>query len=372
MAAALRSLDFMDLGYPVATGFHHGDWMDAADIYRGWAAGARVPFLAQGPVTGRRDVGVSVRDSAFLVRYSFGFYDTTPVAGDEDEERLGAVIGFFRENEPDLGGAVSFVGVIGGREDADIPRESWYGSRGRPELDGELKSGVSEIIDWLMKEYGIPSGHNRDTGNWRLEKGSTEDEIFEKEDVLHRAIVRRWDGTPHRKPWSEIHRSICSGSQWQMARRLAIRTATVEDSRGEDGGGPGFQFLIASGQGTVPKLCYAPLLGDNPVEDHRHPVGGGSWWNERFSVHIGGLRAERAVQRSHRWVACTLRRRARVMLAPGTARSGRRRHVGGSGLRGHGLHIARHVHGSTLGSGALTQADGSRTAPSRRAGAPLR
>ncbi len=289
MAAALRRFDLSSLGYPVVTGVYHGDWMDAADLYRSWAVRAGVPFLAQGPVTARDDIGEKVKSSALLIRYSFGFLDT-PVVLDEDEARLEAAIDFFREHEPDLGIAVSFVGVIQDREDADIPRESWYGSAGRPELDGELKDGVAEMIDWLMTEHGIPSGHNRDTGNWRLEEGSTEAQIFEQEDVLHRAIVRRWDGTPHRKSWSEVHRSVCGGSQWQLGRRLAIRTATVLDSRGSDGDGPGFQFLILSGQGTVPKLCYAPLLADNHADEHQHPVGGGSWWQEHFSSYAASLR----------------------------------------------------------------------------------
>lgn len=289
MAAALGTLDLAALGYPVVVGFHHGDWMDAADLYRRWAVETGAPFLANGPLTARTDIGERVTGAVLSLRYSFGFSDADAVELEQDEKRLAAALDFFRANEPDLNISVGLVGVIEGREDADIPRESWYGSTGRPELDGDLKPGVAELIDWLQSTYGIPAGHNRDTGNWRIEEGTTERAIYDREDALHRAIVRRWDGTPHRKPWSEIHRSVCGGSQWQLARRRAIRTATVLDSRGADH--PGFQFLIVSGQGSVAKLCYAPLLADNPDDDHRHPVGGGSWWMERFASYGASLRS---------------------------------------------------------------------------------
>ncbi len=291
MAEALRTLDLDALGYPVVVGFFHGDWMDAADLYREWAIRAGAPFLAQGFLASRNDIGRLVKEAVLLVRYSFGFFDSTPVVPERDEARLGAVIDFFLENEPGMRLAVGFIGVVAGREDADVVRESWYGSHGRPELDGDLKPGVPEVIDWLWRNHGVPAGHNRDTGNWFLAEGSTEARLYQEEDALHRAIVRRWDGTPARKHWDELQRHICSGSPWQMARREAIRRATVLDSRGSDSSGPGFQFLIPSGQGTVPKLCYAPLLADNPATDHWHPPGGGSWWNERFAEYAARLRS---------------------------------------------------------------------------------
>ncbi len=291
MASALRAFDLAALGYPIVVGFHHGDWMDAADLYRRWAVEAGVPFLANGPLMSRTDIGERVKDAVMNIRYSFGFSDADAVELEEDEERLGAALDFFRANEPDLNISVSLVGVISGREDADIPRESWYGSIGRPELDGDLKPGVAEFIDWLANTYGIPAGHNRDTGHWRTIEGTTELALYESEDALHRAIARRWDGTPHVLPWSEIQKSICGGSQWQLARRKAIRTATVFDSRGTDHTKAGFRFLIISGMGEVAKLCYAPLLADNPAKDHRHPVGGGSWWMDSFSAYAASLRS---------------------------------------------------------------------------------
>jgi len=288
MAAALRHFDLAALGYPIVVGFHHGDWMTAADLYRQWAFGEAVPFLAQGPIDGRQDIGERVRDLSLLIHYGFGFLDT-PVELHEDEARLGAAIDFFRENEPGLAVAVNLLGVIEGREDSDVPRESWYGTVGSPELHGELKAGVPELIGWLMDGYGIPAGHNRDTGGWLVKTGRVEEQLYHEDDALHRAVVRHWDGDPAFQLLTR--RLLCAGSQWQEARRLTVNGNTVLDSRGVGGTGPGFQFLLQTGQGTNPKPCYAPLLGDNSSGDHRHPPGGGTWWYERLAGFVSDLRS---------------------------------------------------------------------------------
>ncbi len=288
MVRALGRIDLAALGYPIVLGFHHGDWMTAADLYREWALEVAAPFLSRGPIAERRDIGGKVRDLSLLIHYGFGFLET-PVRLEGDEARLEAAIDFFREHEPDLGLAVNLLGVVDRREDADVPRESWYGSVGRPELDGDLKAGVPELIGWLMTEHGVPAGQNRDTGGWLVEAGTAERRIYDEEDALHRAVVRHWNGHPAFQLLSR--RVICAGSQWQETRRLTINANTVLDSRGPGGTGPGFQLLLQTGQGTNPKPCYAPLLSDNPAGDHRHPPGGGTWWYERFSSYIHSLRS---------------------------------------------------------------------------------
>ncbi len=288
MAVALRHFDLAALGYPIVVGFHHGDWMTAADLYRQWAFGEAAPFLARGTIAERRDIGGRVRDLSLLVHYGFGFLDT-PVELDEDEARLAAAIDFFRGNEPGLAVAVNLLGVIDGRENSDVPRESWYGTVGSPELHGELKAGVPELIGWLMDGYGVPAGHNRDTGGWLVRSGMVEEQLYDRDDALHRAVVRHWNGDPAFQLLTR--RLLCAGSQWQAARRLTINTNTVLDSRGPGGTGPGFQFLLQTGQGTNPKPCYAPLLGDDPAGDHWHPPGGGTWWYERFAGFVAGLRS---------------------------------------------------------------------------------
>ncbi len=284
MVEGLRTMDSAALGESFVLDLFHGDWMTAADRYRAWARGADVPFLAHGPIATRSDVGRRIRSLGLMIHYGFGFRQT-PVRLQDDERRLEAVIRFFREHEPDLGIAVNLLGVIEGREDSDVPRESWYGSAGRPALDGDLKAGVPELIGWLMDEFAIPAGHNRDTGGWLVTPGTTETALYDGEDALHRAIVRNWNGEPAYLPLGR--RMICAGSQWQAARRLAINANTVLDSRR----GAGFGFLIESGQGTNPKPCLAPLLADNPSGDHRHPPGGGTWWYERFAAFTAGLRS---------------------------------------------------------------------------------
>ena len=269
--ADLRNFDLADLGYTVVTDFHHGDWMDAADLYRDWAERSSVAFLAHGPLPDRKDIGPRVKENCLRILYSFGFNQTGVDA--EDFARLTEMLDFLRENEPDLSLGVGLLGVVNRREKQDIVSEAWYGSVGAPVLDGDLKADVPSLIDWLSCRHDVPVDHNRDIGSWSLD-GPTEKELYFQEDARTRAIVRGWNGTLHRKPNDENHRSTCGGSSWMLDRRFDIRKATVLDSRGGDSRGAGIIAYILSGQGSVAKACFAALHSPECAQHHDHPVGG--------------------------------------------------------------------------------------------------
>jgi hypothetical protein len=307
---ALGHIDLADLGYPIVMGLFQGDWMDAANRYRSWAIGGETDmhsslkqqvdthgispqkkgasFLSHGKIDTRPDIGEQIRHLSLMITYGFFFQDY-PVNLSKDKMRLDSAIHYFRETQSDVNIAANLSGVIAGREDQGMPRESWYGSSGQDTLDGELKEQVPELISWLMTTHEVPSCHNRDSGNWVIEEGTTEKNIYNELDVLHRAIIRRWDGHPAFE--STLHRLVCYGSPWQQDRHFNIIKNTILDSMGADQAGTGFQFIIMSGQGSVPTPCYAPLLANNNLDLHAHPVGGGCWYNDNLSAFVSRLRS---------------------------------------------------------------------------------
>jgi len=309
MHKAMGHFDLNELGYPIIMRLFHGNWMDAADYYRSWAIGEDITkdtkpkqqwnhpeisplplapsFLSHGKIDTRTDIGDQIRNLSLMITYGFFFQDY-PVNLNADKQRLGAAIQFFRESQADIHIAANLSGVISGREDKGMPRESWYGSSGQDTLDGELKEYVPELINWLMTTHAVPSCHNRDSGNWVIEEGTTEKNIYDDLDVLHRAIIRRWDGRPAFE--STLHRLVCYGSPWQQDRHFSIVRNTILDSMGANQTGTGFQFIIMSGQGSVPTPCYAPLLASNNSDLHTHPAGGGSWYNDHLSAFVSRLR----------------------------------------------------------------------------------
>lgn len=277
------------LPYAVVTDLFHGDWMDAADLYRGWLDRARPPFLAKGPIHQRTDIPAEVRSTCF--GFGFTIHSGKRNLGDKDPARnpdLNALktakLYFSDSAGKPLPSSMTLLGDLSGT-----------GLTGNAN-DNNVRALRPGLVDFLANvrssEWGksiITLNTNRDIGNWSNSRDRKPEEV---ERTRRFGLVLAPTGKAARRGGEAkgpgLHGITASGSQFVHEFRMDQFRRSF--ARTDHQGGNWIDGVVLSGRGSQAHLCYAPMHMGKNIELHHHTVGGGNYFMEGYRRLISELR----------------------------------------------------------------------------------
>lgn len=255
-----------------------GDWQHAADYYRqsmveqSFVFKPDSGFLRQGTLLDRKDMTRQVKENAANIQYRTTLYPGELDLSDEphdnktsDFERVVDMVEFLYRDVPQAKVIISPRNYLGGGMENLVPTDD------RGLMGGSTRTNLPRLLSLWRNRLGknnVLFGFNEDTGNWLSEDYQTE---------LPRSIVKLENFKPLPRPWHDIVGTItCAGSQYILSRRYDYSNIVLTQS--DYVGVPGFEMILWSGQGSLPKCCYAPADPTTQKENHNHRTGGGNYW----------------------------------------------------------------------------------------------
>jgi len=255
-----------------------GDWQHAADYYRQsmieqpFVFEPDSGFLRRGTLLDRQDMTRQVKENDVNIQYRTTPYpealdlSENPHDGKiSDFERVVDLVEFLYRDVPQAKVFISPRNYLGGGMENIVPTDD------RGLVGGSTPTNLPQLLSMWRNRLGgnnVLFGFNQDTGNWLSEDYQTE---------LPRSIVKLENLKPLPRPWRTIMGTItCEGSQYILSRRYDYSNQVLTQS--DYGELPGFEMILWSGQGSLPKCCYAPADPTTQKENHNHRIGGGNYW----------------------------------------------------------------------------------------------
>lgn len=302
-AESLARIDLGDkLPYRVVTDLFHGDWYDAADLYRAWLDREKPPFLANGPLHSRTDIPASMQ----TLVYGIGFplqpgerpLGESDITKNPDLATLRDVSRYFSDAEGrPMPSSLTILGDLSGTN----RRGNANDARVRP-----LRDGLLDFLHHIVKSpWGsaiVSLQTNRDIGNWDHDP---EDPAENFDRIQRVGLVLDWAGQaagrnlrdedeqdeddgPRRR---NVNRGItASCSDYVLEHRLAQFERSLGRTAHE--GDNCLTGVVLSGRGGQAHLCYAPmyLSKGKGLEQHHHPIGGGTAFFDGYRKLVHALR----------------------------------------------------------------------------------
>jgi len=264
-----------NLDYGMTIDLFKGDWYDATQKYRSWMISEHPDFLPKKLFERKgEDLPETMEDFVLLPMFYLP-YNLKSLDSAKAEKKVEDFKDYLsRHNVP-----FKALYVMATRPSDELPSSMNFSpDEMRDNLSDDVRNlpmmpGSQRFIDDIWNKYGILSIGNRDTGHWR-----SNDYDF----IKTAGLVLRPDGsmvTCNKQPY------FTSNSQWNcFNNRIKLTKELFEDSKRVNGAkrGIGYQGIMLSGQGVIPKLDFAPTFSFVNKKLDNHPVPGGNWWSKNW------------------------------------------------------------------------------------------